>query len=88
MLMLAIIESTSTSSTVGLAWEYLQSGTLCGFSRLYDTISKVRARQCTRNEQGYNSTLVTTAVRRSARPAAGPLILLTRWTPQPCIRDG
>ena len=39
-------------------------GTLGGFSRLYDTISKVRARLTERNEQGYYTTLGSKCVRR------------------------
>ena len=39
-------------------WQWLRgwwnNGTLGGLSRLYDKISKIRARQCTRNEQDSN----------------------------------
>ena len=57
-------------------WQWLRGwwtiGTVGGFSRLYDTISKVRARQLTRNEQGpttLNTTLDPKCVRRNLRPS-------------------
>ena len=63
--------------TISMAqgWRLLAQGwwniaTLGGFSRLYDTISKIRARHCTRNEQGYNATLGPKSIRRNLHAAA------------------
>ena len=57
-------------------WQWLRGwwniGTFSGFSRLYGTNSKVRARSRERNEQGYNASLGPKSVRRNLQPSSVP----------------
>ena len=68
-------------------WQWLRAwwniGTLGGFSRLYDTNSKIRARQRTRNEQGYNTTLGSKCVRHNLRPSSVPPKTTPHQAPPP-----
>ena len=55
-------------------WQWLRGwwniGSIGGLFRLLDTISKVRARHDTRNEQGYSQTLGYRSLERPTQPAA------------------
>ena len=62
-------------------------GTVSGIYRVNGINSKIRAHHYTRNDLLYNSHLVTTAVRRSARPSSVPSFSPRTYFPSP-VKDG
>ena len=71
---------------VAVGWSSFRAthiGTVSGIYRVNGINSKIRARQCTRNDLLYNSHLVTTAVRRSARPSSVPSFSPRTYFPSP-----